>query len=148
VGLHLSIPIVDQNLKNINKQTATIQKDQLTINLEDTKLNLEKSLNDAVLNLMDQISIIELSVLSQRTAKESLELTQTSYESGAVNIVQLLDAQNNYLNAEQNKINAIYNYLLGTITIQRLIGDFHLLNSDAENLAFIQRFMDSLATKN
>lgn len=148
VGLHLSIPIVDQNLKNINKQTATIQKDQLTINLEDTKLNLEKSLNDAVLNLMDQISNIELSDLSQRTAKESLELTQTSYESGAVNIVQLLDAQNNYLNAEQNKINAIYNYLLGTITIQRLIGDFHLLNSDAENLAFIQRFMDSLATKN
>jgi len=148
VGLSLSIPIVEQNRQNINKQTALIQKDQLSFNIEDSKLTLEKNMNDAVLNLINQISNIELSDISQITAKESLDLTQTSYENGAVNIVELLDSQNNYITSELNKINAIYNYLLATITIQRLIGEFHLLNTDAENQEFIQRFMESLTTTN
>ena len=50
-----------------------------------------------VLNLINQISNIELSKISEDTEREALDPTQTSYNNGAVNIVQLLDAQNNYL---------------------------------------------------
>ena len=55
--------------------------------------------------------------IAEETAKESLELTQTSYANGAVNIVQLLDAQINYLESQLSSSTANYNYLIRTMQL-------------------------------
>ena len=148
VGVNISIPLIDQNSKNINRQTAIIQQDQLNINKENIKLNIEKNINDAVLEMVNQISNIELSKISEETAKESLDLTQTSYTNGAVTITQLIDAQRNYLQAQLSKANATYNYLIASIQLERYLGHNFLLKSDAENEAFIQRFNSFLLNRN
>ena len=140
IGLNLSIPIFRQNQQNINRQTAIIQKDQLEINTDNTKLNIERNVNDAVLSIINQIANIELSQVSEQTAKEALELTQASYANGAVNLVQLIDAQTNYLQAQLAKANAVYNYFLSSIQLERIIGYYFLLHTEAENQQFIQRF--------
>lgn len=144
----LSIPIINQNLSNINKQTAMIQKEQLEINMADTELAIATNVRSGVLNLVNQVSNIKLSKISEETAKEALELTQTSYSNGAVNIVQLLDAQNNYLSAQLRRINATYNFLINSLQLERYFGYYFVLNSDAENDAFRQRFFEYLNTKN
>ena len=95
-GLNVSLPIFSQNKQNLNKQIATIQKEQLEVTRDNVKLSVEKNINDSVLELVNQISNIQLSKVFEDTAEEALDLTQTSYANGAVNIVQLLDAQNNY----------------------------------------------------
>ncbi|MEX0273280.1 MAG: TolC family protein, partial [Flavobacteriaceae bacterium] len=118
-GVSLSIPIVNQNLSNINRQTAMIQKEQLELNVENTELAIATNIRGAVLNVVNQISNILLSQISEETAKESLDLTQTAYSNGAVNIVQLLDAQNNYLNAQLARANATYNYLINALQLER-----------------------------
>lgn len=146
--LSLSLPLVNQNLNNINKQTAVIQKEQLEINQGNTRLGIAAGVRNGVLNLVNQLSNIQLSEVSEQSAEESLELTQTSYSNGAVNIVQLLDAQNNYLNAQLARVNASYNYLINALQLERLIGYYFLLNTDAENEAFRQRFFDFLNTRN
>lgn len=148
VGINISIPLIDQNLKNINRQTAIIQQDQININKDNVELNIEKNINDAVLEMVNQISNIELSRVSEETAKESLDLTQTSYTNGAVTITQLIDAQRNYLQAQLSKANATYNYLIASIQLERYLGHYFLLNSDAENEAFIQRFNSFLLSRN
>lgn len=147
-GISISIPIVNQNLSNINKQTAMIQKEQLEINKEDTKLAIATNVRSGVLNLVNQVSNIELSKISEETAKEALELTQASYSSGAVNIVQLLDAQNNYLSAQLSRVNATYNFLINSLQLERYFGYYFVLNSEAENDAFRQRFFEYLNTEN
>ena len=128
--------------QNINKQTAIIQQDQLNINKENTQLSIERNVNDAVLGVINEIANIELSKVSEETAKESLELTQSSYLSGAVTITQLIDAQRNYLQAELSKANATYNYLLSSMQLERYLGRYFLLHTVAENQEFIQRFME------
>ncbi|WP_394746722.1 TolC family protein [Spongiimicrobium salis] len=148
VGLSLSIPIVNRNQNNINKKTALIQKEQLEINTLDTELAIAVNVRNGVLNLVNQVSNIELSKISEETAKESLELTQTSYSNGAVNIVQLLDAQNNYLNAQLSRVNATYNFLISSLQLERFLGYYFLLNSDEDNDAFRQRFFEFLNTRN
>ncbi len=148
IGLNLSIPIIQQNQQNINKQIAIIQKDQLNINLDDLQLNIERNVNDAVLEIINEITNIKLSNVSEETAKESLELTQTAYSSGAVAITQLIDAQRNYLQAKLSRSNATYNYLISSIQLERFIGRYFLLNTDAENQAFIQRFYEFILNKN
>ncbi|MBT8395246.1 MAG: TolC family protein, partial [Bacteroidia bacterium] len=92
VGLNISLPIFNQNKQNLNQQIGSIQKEQLEISRDNVELNIEKNINDSVLELVNQISNIELSNVFEETAKEALDLTQTSYANGAVNIVQLLDA--------------------------------------------------------
>ncbi len=146
VGVNLSLPIFNQNKQNINQQIATIQKDQLGIASDNIKLEIEKNINDAVLNIINQITNIELSKVFEETAKEVLELTQTSYENGAVNIIQLLDAQNNYLKAQLASSNATYNYLLVMLTLERYIGNFFLLESTDERQEFIARFIEFKAS--
>ena len=146
--LNISLPIFNQNLTNVNRQTAIIQKEQLQINKDNTKLGISAGVRNGVFNLVNQISNIQLSEVSENAAKEALELTQNSYSNGAVNIVQLLDAQNNYLNAQLARVNASYNYLINAIQLERIMGYYFLLNTDAENDAFRQRFFDFLNTRN
>ncbi len=144
IAVNLSIPIFNRTQTNINRQTAKIQEDQLAINKENIELSIEANVNNAILDLINQIANIEISKISEIAAKESLELTQVSYSSGAVTIVQLLDAQNNYLAAQQSQITAVYNYLLSSMQLERYISHFFLLNSPEENQAFIQGFNDYL----
>ena len=147
-SLSLSLPIFNQNTNNINKQIATIQRDQLEINKDNTELAIDANVRNGVLNLINQVSNIELSGVSEETAAEALELTQSLYSNGAVNIVQLLDAQNNYLNAQLARVNAVYNFLISSLEVERSLGYFFLLKTEAENEAFRQRFFEYINTRN
>ena len=142
VGLNVSLPIFNQNKQNLNKQIAKIQKEQIEISRDNVTLNIEKNINDSVLELVNQVSNIELSKVFEETAKEALDLTQTSYANGAVNIVQLLDAQNNYLQAQLASASAAYNYLLSSMQLERSLGLFFLLEDEAKRQEFIKRFLE------
>lgn len=142
VGVNVSIPVFNRTQTNINRQTAMIQKDQLEINKENAELTLESNVANAVYSLINQVANIELSKVSEATAKESLELTQTAYSNGAVNIVQLIDAQNNYLNAQLASASATYNFLINALQLERSIAYFFILNSQEDNTAFRQRFLE------
>ncbi len=148
VGLSVSLPIFNQNKQNLNKQIASIQKEQLEISQDNVRLSIEKNINDAVLELVNQISNIQLSKVFEESAKEALDLTQTSYANGAVNIVQLIDAQNNYLQAQLASANATYNYLQSSMQLERSLGLFFLLQDNTEREAFVQRFLEFTQTLN
>ena len=142
VGLSMTLPIFNQNKQNLNQQIAAIQSDQINLNINDIKLTIEKNINDAVLGLINEISNIELSKAFEITAKENLELTQTSYANGAVNIVQLLDAQNNHLEAQLAVSTATYDYLLGAMLLERYLGTFFLMQTNDERAEFVKRFLE------
>ena len=148
VALSVSLPIFNQNQNNINKQNAIIQKDQININKANFELGISANVRNNVLNVINQLSNIELSGISEEAAKEALELTQTSYSSGSVNIITLLDAQTNYLNAQLARTNAIYNFLINALQLERTLGYYFLLNTEAANTQFRQRFLQYQTNKN
>ena len=115
LGLNLSLPLFKQNQRNINTQTIKIQEEQLGIEKENLELSFEKNVNDLVLELLNQIANIETSKLAEEAAKESLELTQTSYQEGAVPVIQLIDAQTNYLQSQLARATANYGYFITSI---------------------------------
>ena len=148
IGINMSIPIFNRTQTNINRQTAIIQKDQLNINRENTELAIDANIRNGILNVINQMANIKLSKVSEETAKEALELTQVSYAKGAVNVVQLIDAQNNYLNAQLASMTAIYSYLTSTLQVERFIAHYFILHNEEENNAFIQRFLEYQSAKN
>ncbi|MFB0924926.1 MAG: hypothetical protein QMB65_06545, partial [Vicingaceae bacterium] len=56
-------------------------------------------------------------------------------------------AQNNYLNAQFMKVNAINNYLISSLQLERFLGYYFLLNTKEDNESFRQRFITFIATK-
>ena len=148
LGLNVSLPIFQQNQRNINKQTAKIQEDQLNIQKANTDLNIENNINVLVLDLTNEIANIEISKVAEVTAKESLGLTQSSYAEGAIPLIQLIDAQTNYLQSQLASATANYNYLLASMQLERAIGYFFLMNTEDSNQAFMQRANEFILNKN
>ncbi|TGV03519.1 TolC family protein [Flavivirga rizhaonensis] len=148
IGLNLSLPIFNQNQRNINRQTAVIQQEQLGFEKDNIELSIEKNVNDIILDLISEIANIEISKVSEETAKESLDLTQNAYKQGAVPIIQLIDAQTNYLQAQLARSTANYNYLITSMQLERAIGYFFLTHTQAENQQFIQEANQYILSKN
>ncbi|WP_205783262.1 TolC family protein [Flagellimonas allohymeniacidonis] len=147
-GLNLSLPIFRQNLNNIGRQTAKIQEDQLNIQKDNIDLNIETNVNALVLDLTNEIANIQISKIAEEAAKESLDLTQIAYSEGAVPLIQLIDAQTNYLQSQLASATANYNYLLASMQLERAIGYFFLMNSDENNQDFIQRARTFILSRN
>jgi outer membrane protein TolC len=144
VALTLSVPLFNRNQFSTNHQTAIIKKEQLEVNKLNTEQAIDVNVRTGVLKLINEMSNINLSEVSEQTAKESLELTKASYASGAVNIVQLIDAQNNYINSQLAKSNAIYNFLINALQLERSLGYYFFLNSKEDNYKFRNNFTQFL----
>jgi outer membrane protein TolC/ABC-type uncharacterized transport system substrate-binding protein len=144
VALTLSVPLFNRSQFSTNRQTAIIKKEQLEVNKLNTEQVIDVNVRTGVLRLVNEMSNINLSEVSEQTAKESLELTKASYASGAVNIVQLIDAQNNYINSQLAKSNAIYNFLINALRLERSLGYYFFLNSKQDNDRFKSNFTQYL----
>lgn len=143
-AIGLSIPLFAQNQRDINRKTSLLQGRQVTLDRKSTSLAIERNVEAAVLDVINQIANIELSKVAEEAARESLYLRQAAYSSGAATLVELLDAQNNYLQAQSASANAGYNYLLTSMVLQRFIGYYFLLGSKSDNQAFTRRFLEYL----
>ncbi|UII74786.1 TolC family protein [Flagellimonas sp. HMM57] len=139
----VSIPIFNRNQTHTNRQTAKIQKEQLEFNKRDSELTIGANVNNSILNVINQMANMDLSKVSEEAAKRSLALTQTSYAEGATTMVQLIDAQRNYLNAQLTQKTAIYSYLLSVLQVERSIGYFFMMQPQEVNSAFIAKFLDT-----
>lgn len=148
VGVSVSVPIFNRNQNNINRQTAIIQREQLQMNRENTNRTIERDVRDIVLDLVNQVANIELSAISENSAGESLDLIRTAYSSGSATLVQVLDAQNNLVQAQLARTNASYNYLLTSLILERYIGYYFLLHTEEENETFQNKFFDYMSTLN
>ncbi len=142
VGMNLSFPVFDRNRNRIERQTALLQREQLEMNRDNLRRTISLNIRNSILDLLNETTNLELSQVSEESAKEALELTQNAYATGAVNIVQLIDAQNNYIASQQAKANATYNYLIQMLQLERYLGNYFLLSTPEDITAFNKRFLE------
>ncbi len=148
VGLNLSLPIFQQNTRNINRQSALVQKDQLITQKQDLALNIETNINNIVLDLINEITNIEISKVDLEFSKASLELSQNEYQNGAIPVIQLIDAQNNYFKSHLANSTAQYNFKIVLMKLQRMTGNFFEMNTKAENEDFKLRAKQYILNNN
>lgn len=140
LGLTASIPLFESNLRNIDRQVAKLQYDQLRIGREDTSRAIELGVQDVLIVLTREARNIRLTEIGVQAAFEGLQLVETGYANGAVTVVELVDARTNLLRARLSQANALYNYRVGLLSLGRLVGHFVGLSTEAENQAFFDDF--------
>ena len=149
-GLQLSL--------NIFSGGATrAQAEQTAMGLEATRLQRNSVADKVALRIrteMEKTKASHFSIEQARREKEAarrtLEIVTDSYSRGAVSILNLLDAQNSALRADQVAANALYDFLIDYVSMQRAIGRFDVLMTAEERADFLERlkgYMEAMRRK-
>ena len=82
---------------------------------------------------------IRLSNDAADAARRNLTLVTDSYTRGIKSIIDLIDAQNQALVADQQAANAVYDFLIDLMAVQRSTGSFFLFASQEELDGWMER---------
>ena len=73
-----------------------------------------------------------------RAARNNLDLVADTYTQGRVSLVDLIDAQTNALNADLGAADAVNDYLLDLMRVERAMGQFMFFVSAEDREVWIQ----------
>ncbi len=130
-----------------NRRTNLIQQSKLSIlQLQDTRKNLENQLELRIRSNMEVVgasfSRMELSNTAAEASRKNYEIVRDAYSSGQANITTLIDAQNNALATQLAANNAVYNFVLDFLILERSIGFFNFLATPEQRDDFFIQVRD------
>ncbi len=124
VGVFARLPLFEGGRKHStyrkNKELLKQLKTERQATEERVSLRILAVLN----NTRSSYPAINLSREAADAAQRNLQLVTDSYVQGIKSIIDLLDAQNQALNADLDAANAVYNFLIDLMGVQRAIGNF------------------------
>ncbi len=115
------------------------QVEELEYQRESVKQRVEQSIRSSLEAANASFLGIELSRAQSRAAAQNYDLVKDSYAAGMVGILDLLDAQNQFLVAQLGEANAVYAYLNDLMLVQRATGRFDFFRSPGERNDFLLR---------
>jgi outer membrane protein TolC len=139
VGLNISFPLFRGGSKYAVRERAHEELFQLRIERNAAAERIEQRVRNALHNAGASFAGIEQSLAAAEAADKSLEVVNDAYGRGVVSIIDLLDAQNNALVAELLAANAVYDFLIDLMEVERSIGQFDFFRSEENRQAFYER---------
>ena len=139
IGLGASVPIYTGG-----KRQALYQQSSIEIQgLQFDRLNLINQLEQRVRSKMQLVGAsyanIEQSNAAARASKRNFDVVQDSYSQGVVSIIQLIDAQNAYLESQFLAVNSTYQFVIDVLNVERSIGLFYTLSPPEQRDAHFGR---------
>jgi outer membrane protein len=128
-----------------NKRTRE-ERARLEVERQSTVQRIDQRIRSSTHRAGASFAGIEQSLRASEAAFNNLDLVTDSYSRGTVSIIELIDAQNAYIVADESAANAVYDFLIDIIEVQRAIGRYDHMMSDEERAGFNNRltqFMDS-----
>jgi outer membrane protein TolC len=135
VALNVSFPLLQGGSKFILRQKAIKELTQLRTEREAAAELIEQRIRSALHVAGASHAIITQTRLAAEAARKSLDVVQDAYSQGLVSIVELLDTQNIVMQTDQLKANAVYDFLIDLMEVERAIGtsDFFATEEDHDN---------------
>lgn len=139
VGVRVSLPLLEGGGRFAERRRAMEEMERLRLQRAATRERIEQRIRSAVLKTQASSPSIELSRDAADAARKTLDLVQDSYGRGVVSILDLLDAQNNAVIAEQVASNAVYDFLIDVMDLQRAANRFDFFTSAEARDAWFER---------
>ncbi len=133
VGLNVSIPLHEGGDRPAAVRQARANVLQLENNLAHMMQRLELNTRVTLEDARASFASIGLSNTRAEYAAKALDLVQNAYQRGAVNILDLIDAQNASLVSKEASANAMFNFFSDFVRVCRAVGSFEfILNKDSQ----------------
>lgn len=120
-GLTLGINIFDGN-KGRNRRNARIGMDNAALARENFELSLKTELYDYWTNYRNNLELLEMEQQNLQVAKRNYQLAMESYRLGSLSGIELREAQQSLLNAEEKLLAAEYNTKIFEVQLMLISG--------------------------
>jgi outer membrane protein TolC len=138
VGVFANFPLVSGGGKFATIKRAREELSGLRLERLSTAERIEQRIRSELHETGASYSSIRLSRQGADASRQNLELVTDSYLRGVVSIVDLLDAQNNSLQADEDAENAVYTFLIDLMRVQRAVGRFDFFMTPEEREVWFQ----------
>ena len=125
--------------KEATETKATEDLRRLRLEREATVGRVEERIRSSMFRAAASFPGIRLSREAAEAAKKNLELVVDQYSRGAVDIIKLLNSQNAALNATESSANAVFEFLIDLMGIQRSVGKFDYFLYEEDRTAWFER---------
>jgi len=122
LGINLSIPIFDNLATSVSVQNAKISYNNAQLDLEALRQTVRLSVRQAYLDYLRDEKYLEVTATQLAAAQQALEAAQERYNVGSSTLVELAQAQSNYVTASNNRVSAINNFFFRKLQIEFYIG--------------------------
>ncbi len=143
-ALNASLPLFAGGLRFAERSQAELELKRLQLERSAVAERLEQRIRTALEQARSSFIGIRLSGQAAEAARGNLDLVEDSYARGVASLLDLLDAQTNSLNAEEQSANALYNFLIDLLETQRAANSIEFLVTDDERDAFLERLVGYL----
>ncbi len=107
-GLTASFNLFDGFNQSRKEKNARIQIDNATINLAQTKQNIEAQINNFYVSYLSALDLVKLNQSNVAVAKRNLDISLEKYKLGNITPLEIREAQKNYLDAQSRYFAAQY----------------------------------------
>ncbi|MGE3522093.1 MAG: TolC family protein [Candidatus Dadabacteria bacterium] len=138
IQLQASFPLFTGGAKIADYRKARSELSRLTYEKESTSEKVEENIRTSLNNAGASYPSIGFALDAADAAKKNLDIVTDAYSRGVASIIDLLDAQNAALSAELNAANAVYNFLIDLMNVQRASGKFDFFTTVEDREEFFR----------
>ncbi|GGY50602.1 channel protein TolC [Bacterioplanes sanyensis] len=122
IGVQLSVPLLaGGSLYGQSKQAAS-QLAAADYQLESQRRQAKQNIRSLFRQVQTDVRNVKARKQAIASAESALEATETGYEVGTRNIVEVLDAQRNLFSAKRDYANARYDYIINLLNLKFYAG--------------------------
>ena len=145
VRLQAALPLFTGFRRIAARSQTSIDLDRLHIQREGINQDVTQRILAAMENAASSYAAIALTRDAAEAGDRNYELVSDAYAGGTASITALLDAQSAALSSSRSAANAINNFLLDLMRVERAMGNFGVLEPSEQREAFLQRLRDLVA---
>ena len=112
VGVSMSIPIYSRGQTKANVKKSRIALEQAELDYEQTQLSVRQTVVQSYRNVVSAYNAYKVSQVRENAYSKSFNAYNLQYQYGTITTVDLLQQQNNYLNALNNYIQNKYSLVM------------------------------------
>lgn len=122
ISLNLNVPIFNGWSTRTAISKAKINVENQKYNLELTKLDLRKTIQQAYADAKAALNSYEASVIGVNAARESFRYAESKFSVGSINSVDYNNAKKDLQKAESDQINAKYEFIFKSTVLDFYMG--------------------------
>ncbi|NNE46682.1 MAG: TolC family protein [Rhodothermales bacterium] len=122
VGLTLSVPIFNRLLTKTNIEQAKIRYSNLNLDRQNLEQNISLEVRQSYLDYFTAVKRLDVTEKQLRAARQSEAVERERYDIGASTLVELTQARANLVDAESQRVQAVYQFIFQEQVIEYYLG--------------------------
>lgn len=147
VSVNANLPLFTSGARRADLSRARLQLSQLNLQKATTRQRIEQNIRGFMLASQASYVNIDLSEQGAEAARKNLELVSDAYRQGTVSIIELLDAQNQSLSADLSANNAVHDFLIDIMNVQRATRRFDFTEPVEVQVERTKAFIDYIKNR-